>query len=282
MKKITASPDFDITLKKLFSKNSPPHRHHYFEMIYIITGSGTHFINDSHFNYAAGDLILMLPQDLHSFKVNEPGEFCVIDFTSSFFSFINSNEKSKYPFVNFEQMEYIFHNHRRIKGNIEMDEHDKIWTETLFNRLLWEQEQKDFGKVNKHIVFLLLQIISDYISREAIFPLKTIRARKFIQDIINYIHQNIYDKNAIRVENIAKKFFKTKDYISFSFKKHTKISLKNYISNYKLELAKTRLLYSNLTIAAIAAELDFTDESHLNKAFKKVYKKTAKQFRDEN
>ena len=48
---------------------------------------------------------------------------------------------------------------------------------------------------------------------------------------------------------------------------------------YKLNLVKTRLLHSDLTISQIANELGFSDESHLNRTFKKQMEMTAKQYR---
>lgn len=50
--------------------------------------------------------------------------------------------------------------------------------------------------------------------------------------------------------------------------------------DYKLELVKARLLYTDLTISQIVFELNFTDESHLNKVFKKKYRMTAKQYKN--
>jgi AraC-like DNA-binding protein len=81
------------------------------------------------------------------------------------------------------------------------------------------------------------------------------------------------------VEKIAAHFHKTKDYLSLYFKKQTGENLKDFIINYKLELIKTRLSYSNRTISEIAAELGFTDESHLNKTFKKKFGVTASKYR---
>lgn len=49
-----------------------------------------------------------------------------------------------------------------------------------------------------------------------------------------------------------------------------------------MELILTRLKYSDLPISEIAGELNFTDESHLNKTFKAEFGETTKQFRKEH
>jgi AraC family L-rhamnose operon regulatory protein RhaS len=248
----------------------------------VLYGDGKHVINGNQFDYTTGDLFLLTPQDLHTFKLATPSEFCIVDFTGSFFAFIGSPEKDQFKSAPlFEQMEYVFHNHHRIKGNIIANEDDRVWAQQLIKRLLLEKEQEDYGKeiISRNIVFLLLQLIARHIRRQSIFPLKTPRAERVVQGIINFIHQNIYDKEALRIDNIARNFHKSKDHISLYFKQQTGTTLKEYISAYKLQLVKTRLLYSDLSIASVAAELDFTDESHLNKLFKRKFAVTASAFR---
>ena len=48
--------------------------------------------------------------------------------------------------------------------------------------------------------------------------------------------------------------------------------MQQYIIKYKLKLVENRLLHSEMRINEIAAELGFTDESHLNKLFKNIFK----------
>jgi len=49
---------------------------------------------------------------------------------------------------------------------------------------------------------------------------------------------------------------------------------------YKLSLVRSRLLFSDMPIVEIANELDFTDESHLNKMFKARLQITPAKFRE--
>jgi AraC-like DNA-binding protein len=48
---------------------------------------------------------------------------------------------------------------------------------------------------------------------------------------------------------------------------------------YRINLVKTRLAHSRLTISQISDELGFVDDSHLNKTFKLYVGQTAKQYR---
>lgn len=111
--------------------------------------------------------------------------------------------------------------------------------------------------------------------------LKKENPKSKIHEIAAYIQQHIYDKDVIKLERLAAYFNKSADHLSRYFKAQTGRTIKEYITRYKLNLIQTRLKFSDLTISEIADEMNFTDESHLNKTFKNVYGKTAYQFKRE-
>ena len=275
--------DFELTVKKLSPNNSPRHRHSYFEIIYVLRGSGIHIINDNKFLYSDGDLFLLTPDDTHSLQTKISSAFCIIDFTKSFFG---GQNRAKGCYTDnelqlFEKLEYIFHNYNRRPGNVAFEKNDKLFLKELIDRLIWEKENNLFGHENifSDIIFLLLHLIERYMREHLIFPLASKRSQNTIHEIVNYIHYNIYDKDKVTVKNIGEVFHKSPDHISNYFKQQTGITLKDYITNYKLELIKNRLLYSDLTVSEIATEFVFTDESHLNKTFKKNFRMSANAFR---
>jgi AraC family L-rhamnose operon regulatory protein RhaS len=274
--------DFVTSIKELAFDPSPPHRHHYFELIYVLKGSGIHQINAGNYNYEKGNLFLLTPEDEHTFKPLSATAFFIIDFTKNFF-LQRSHKEQRLANASdlFEKLEYIFHNQERLKGDVITGEKDKEFAGILIERLIAEKQNptKEPDNLPKNIVFLLLDLIARSIRQQIVYPLKRARTQQMIHEIINYVQQNIYYNDLIKIEQIAAHFHKTKDYISLYFKKQTGINLKDFIINYKLELVKTRLQYSDLTISEIAAELGFTDESHLNKTFKKKFGQTANHYR---
>ena len=81
------------------------------------------------------------------------------------------------------------------------------------------------------------------------------------QYVKNNLHRNI------TVNEIAQNLRYNSDYIGKLFKNTTGISLKNYICDCRIKLAKDFLLTSNLKIKEIAQKLDFTDENLFVKFF---------------
>ena len=153
----------------------------------------------------------------------------------------------------------------------------------LFLQLVAEKENRRIFQeiITQNIVFLLLHIVVRNIQQGIASNFKQENPKNKVHEITAYIQQNIFNKELIKIEKIAEQFNKSADHLSRYFKKQTGITMKDYIIQYKLNLIKTRLTYSDLTISEIAHEMNFTDESHLNKLFKNHYGKTVSQFKKE-
>ncbi len=273
----------EISVKELKSNASSPHKHHFFELIYVLKGSGIHNINKNNYDFKKGDVFLLTPEDVHTFKIIIPTKFCIIDFTKAFFSKSANRQDEKMDVSEFfKRLEYIFHNHHNIKGNIVLDA-DKNIFEILINQLIKEQKTKPlFGNiVTQNIIFLLLHFIARNIHQNISTDFVTKDPKTKIHEITAYIQQNIYDKELLKIEKLADHFNKSPDHISRYFKKQTGSTIKDYITKYKLNLIQTRLKFSEFTISEIAAEMNFSDESHLNKIFRQKFNMTAKQYRNE-
>ncbi|WP_234645414.1 AraC family transcriptional regulator [Dyadobacter sp. CY356] len=81
------------------------------------------------------------------------------------------------------------------------------------------------------------------------------------------------------MEEICSKLGISVSYLGKYFKKQTGETLQQYIINYKLRLVEMRLLHSDMRINEIVFELNYTDESHLNRLFKKYKGVNPSEFR---
>src|SRR5579872_1522037 len=271
--------DIEISLRRIQSSVFPAHRHHYFELLYIIDGTGFHTINNNQYPYQKGNLFLLTPDDTHSFQVIDETTCCFIDFTKGLFSKKHRLQADRAEISEFFiRMEYIFNNHQNLKGYINVNTGTEKLTDALLTQLLNERDKPDTYSsiITQNIVFLLLNIIARFIQENIAVELKNEGTKNIIHEITTYIQQHIYQKDLLRIENLAKHFHKTPDHLNRYFRKQTGLTLKTYITRYRLKLVETRLRYSDLTISEIADEMGFTDESHLNKVFKNAFGQTAK------
>ena len=88
-------------------------------------------------------------------------------------------------------------------------------------------------------------------------------------NILQYIQSNICYPEKIKAKAISQHFGISPNYLGRYFKKQTNETMQQYILNYKMKMVESRLLHSEMRISEIVEELGFTDESHLNRLFKK-------------
>lgn len=88
-------------------------------------------------------------------------------------------------------------------------------------------------------------------------------------NILQYIQSDICYSEKIKAQAISRHFGISLNYLGRYFKKQTNENMQQYIFNYKMKMVETRFLHSEMRISEIVEELGFTDESCLNKLFKK-------------
>ena len=257
------------------------HKHHYFQLIYVLEGSGIHVVNENRFHFKKGDVFFLTPEDAHSYEAVSPPVFCIIDFTKNFF-FKTANSLDEKVDISeaFRRLEYIFHNQHNVMGSLIVDGDRQVF-KALINQLIAEKENESpFSKIiTQNIIFLLLNFIARCIQQRSVSYSREGKPQNKIHTISTYIQQHIYDKQLLLLDSLAEKFNMSEGHLSRYFKQQTGSTVKDYITRYKLDIIQTRLKFSDLTISEIAAELDFTDESHLNKTFKNAFGVTAKKFK---
>lgn len=104
-----------------------------------------------------------------------------------------------------------------------------------------------------------------------------LKRKQLFNDIQDYIKWNRKD---IKVDQIAKHFGYNKRYLSTLFHTMAGITLKQYITQQKLELAKYLLCDTNEAISEIAYQSGFQDHHNFMKVFKTVVGMTPTQFRN--
>ena len=94
---------------------------------------------------------------------------------------------------------------------------------------------------------------------------------------IEYINTNIAD--AIRLRDIAAAVGMSMFHLSRTFRASTGVTLHRYLTQARVERVKTLLLNSDQSLAIIADETGFSDQSHMSKTFKRFTGTTPRLFR---
>lgn len=265
---------FSVRFQELDECPIEEHRHGFFQLIYIISGTGTQRINNSEFSYGPGHLFLITPRDQHSFDVETTTGFFFLDFNNIY---IKSNALQT---ENIHRLEFILQNVNHKPGCILKNKSDKNLVGPLIQALIREAKNRDLydKEITQQLVNTLIVIVARNIAKYLPEKINDSSQEKIV-NILHYIQSNIYEPDRIRAEAICKHFGISKNYLGRYFKKHCGETMQFYIARYKTTLITHRLKYSDKRINEIVYEFGFTDESHLNRFFKQQKEVSPKAFR---
>lgn len=263
---------YELEFLEATAYTAQEHRKTFFEMVFILEGKGIQLINQNKLPYSPDQLFLIFPQDRHGFEVHASTKFFFVRFNSSYL------RTQGREWV--QRIEFIFHNHNHLPGCILKNTTDKPLVRALVEALIREQgnEQPHPGEVTGQLINTMITLAARNISLQESTLEKTHIPGTSLA-LLNYIHTHIYQPEYLKAEKLAAHFNLSPNYISEFFRRHLGESLQQYITQYKLKLIETRLHYTDMRISEIAQEFGFTDESHLNRIFKKYKGQAPTHFR---
>lgn len=253
------------------------HSHTYYEIVYIHSGTGTHILNGRNIYYSAGDVYLISPADLHSFEPSETTHFTIVKFTPDFIT-MHSSFNGDLKIL--DRVKQLMH-HAWLKENkIQVTTpYDQILKRTMTNLAESYLANRPIGEIWFYQQFLslieLCKMSTDHSKMKHFQAVET-------DHLIDYLHENIYQPELLKIENIARRFHISESYFSNFFKKNYGQSFRSYCNAYKLALIETRLSSSNNPVKKIVKEFGFHDSSHFYHFYKSIRGESPDQYRKRN
>ncbi|MBT2619429.1 AraC family transcriptional regulator [Chryseobacterium sp. ISL-6] len=244
----------------------------FFQMVYVISGSGFLEINDNKVTYNKGSLIMLTPNDQHYFDISEISEFLFVKFSE--------NYVREYNWKSINCIECLLYHASHLSGCVLKNKPDEFLVKSIVDSLLHNMKHHDLYQedLTLHYVNALIVIAARNISKMR--PVNaTVNSDKRMLSIIGHIQTHIYEPQQLKASVISKKFGLSETYLGSYFKNQCGETIQNYIYNYKMRLIEHRLMFSDMRINEIVNEFGFADESHLNKFFKKRHKISLTEFR---
>ncbi|WP_173967097.1 helix-turn-helix domain-containing protein [Flavobacterium collinsii] len=234
----------------------------FFQMVYVISGSGFLHINGNAISYQTGNLMLLTPNDYYRFDIITTTDFLLVKLSSEY--------AKEYKSKSIDHIECLFHYASHLSGCILNRKADEYLVKSIVESLVYTMDNTDIYDEDLiiHYVNALVVIAARNIAKIKPLGIKE-SADKRILEIINYIQENIFFPQKIKVSVIAGKFDISDTYLGSYFKNHCGETIQSFVSNYKIRLIEHRLSFSDMRINEIVDEFGFSDESHLNKFFKK-------------
>ena len=99
---------------------------------------------------------------------------------------------------------------------------------------------------------------------------------KIVHSIKNIVNRNLAD--SVTIADISKKIFITPAYLCTIFKAETGITINDYITNQRMEKAKTLILSGQYLIYEIAHKVGYQDVKYFSQLFKRKYRLTPSEY----
>ncbi|MGN0537851.1 MAG: AraC family transcriptional regulator [Acutalibacteraceae bacterium] len=264
------------TLMPQFFSYYPIHWHNEMEIVYIESGELLETVDLCEYNATAGDIILIRPCLLHSFKVDsgKQARMKTLIFNLSMLAGNTTDACSIKYFTPFSDGQYsypcVIH---------KTDAHyDELLALIKSMVELYEYHPPLYELEIKAKLFSMFAILfRGFFEREAITISITDNTTRNIKTILDYICNNYM--NPITIDELANCVNLSKHYFMRFFKKYMGVTCIEYINDYRLNIATNLLLTTNMPITEVATNIGITNLSYFNRIFKKKYGMTPKEYR---
>ena len=235
-------------------KNFFRHCHEFYEIIYVVQGSGRYVAEGSECELAKNTMMIFRPNEYHYVNLSPDNAYerYVIYFNKGFLSGISDT-----LLVPFEQLP-------KGVGNFYSTTDIPLSVFSIFERLdslaqLPDDKAEVLARLLTAELLVLLSLADSKISHQENDPLG---AR-----VIKYLNDNI--STQISLDELAKKFYVSKFYLCRAFKSYNGISIVGYLNSKRVMMAK-EMIENGETAANAAFRVGFGDYSSFYRAYKKA------------
>ena len=264
----TIMPDFYTTY--------PMHWHEEMEIVFVEKGEYEEFVDLEKYHVKQGDIILVNPCVLHSFRniENKRTVFKSIIFNFSMLTNNNTDACAIKYFTPFLDNMYI----NPVVISADSPHYDQLVSSVKQLIYLYNHKSEFYEIEIKSELYHLFYILFRYFlipeTHDSVMKDNTTRN---IKTILDYIDQN-YMK-PITIEELAASVDLSKHYFMRFFKKYIGMTCIEYINDYRLNVATNLLLTTGMQITEVAQSIGITNLSYFNRIFKKKYNMTPKEYR---
>jgi len=247
----------------------PEHKHDFFEFVYTLKGTCTHYIDGAGYNVKHGDLLFINRNQTHSYTPSPANEFVNILINPEFIGKELMNTESLITlfshsmFDEFDAIDTFFSQCIHFTGA------ERTEVDTIIEMLLREYKEKSIGykSVMQGCIRILFSKMLRALQSKEISPVQ--ESNELIEEIKNYIDEN-FDKK-ITLSEIAEKSFYNPIYFGNLLKKHFGKSFSTYIKEKRISKAAELLMSTDKSVDEVMALVGYNDKKLFYSHFKEIY-----------
>lgn len=254
------------------------HTHEFIELVYILSGSGEHIINDKKYPVEKGNILFINFNQVHSYTTDSDMDFFNLIMKPEFINKKLLNSRNIYE-IFYLLLSEEFGEMENDMPIVKLSGTETIMMDRLCENCLYEYDNKKKGylSVIRNYIQIVFTLIMRNINRGDV-------TRKYIRplllDIVKFIDENYGEK--ITIKSLADKCFYNTAYFSTIFKECYGTSCRTYIKEKRLSEAIELLKNTNLSVEEIMAKVGYNDRSLFYRHLKKFSGQTPGDIREKN
>ena len=239
-----------------------PHRHDFFEVLYLSKGSGFHIIDGNKYEIQPPCVFFMSPGQAHKIEFSSDIEGYIFIFTSEFYLInqTNQNRLIEFPF--------FFTIRQENRPLMLESKQDVQFLENLFSKGIAEVEKGEKFSVDllRSVLDLILTSCTVlYKSDENLLPKG--RGNIVVKKFLQLVEENY--QNNLTVNEYADKLSVTPNHLTQTVNQLTGKTSSQIIKAKQVLEIKRLLVHTNLSVTEIAGRLNFPDQSYFTRFFKR-------------
>jgi AraC-like DNA-binding protein/quercetin dioxygenase-like cupin family protein len=248
-----------------------PHRHDFFEVLYLAKGFGFHVIDSNKYEIKPPCIFFMSPGQAHKLELSQDIEGFIFIFNADFYLLNRSDQNSliEFPFFYTVQQD-------NPPLQLENDE-DVSFIEKLFIQGIAELKKTEYSiEMMRSLLDLILTTCASRYKASDNSKTKG-KGHILVKRFYQLVEKN-YQKN-LSLSDYAELLAVTPNHLTQTVRQLTgKTSTQIIVQKQILEI-KRLLIHTSLNISQIALQLNFEDQSYFSKFFKRETKHTPLEYR---
>lgn len=268
---VSHNPQMDVLIEDLASylrrnKNLIfPHRHNFYHFVLFTRGGGNYTIDFKHYCVEPWQIYFMSPGQIHTWSFEDETDGFVVNFDKDLFKTMMLRPDY------FEHFSFLSNSAQN--GVFIIENNSRTAILSILKRLKLHAEDKTFVQVSLLYLFHTLE------QQSAPSPHgeTNLYSHTLLRNYLRLIELNY--KSLRLPKNYASLLYITPNHLNALCKEKLGVSAGELIRNRIVLEAKRLLAIQDYSIAEIAYELSFADNSYFTKFFKKIEKLTPEEFR---
>lgn len=262
---------------------NPPHRHEFFEFVYVHRGSCINLVDSVPVRMSAGDICLLNTNALHTIQISNPQVDTVFNLLicrsmmdSFHFKVFSSNDFVTGFFLRSIQKQREEKNYILFPYSSGRSEPASLLCKII------EEFYKDESYKNTKIISLfdclMIELIRSH-QKDVDDQNRATRENQHVSDIVKYIVAN---SATVSLKTLAERFNYNPKHLSKLIKQHSGSSFQEFLTDTRLKQAGFLLRESDQTITDIMNAVGYFNRTWFNKMFGEKYGMSPSDYRSKN